>query len=1024
MLPKATTPEYFMAKHLPLRHVLLAGVFALTACAGADDIDATDVSSAAGGNTTDDSGPVIAPDAVGVADAPELAAFLSRPLGQPVDCNLSLSEAAAMPGEVVAVTGLPGALGEPSIRVLAEQGSDTLAAPLFVHDLTATGFSFTVPMHPTGDLEGGTVRLEVGDGAARCPDLAFTINPLPDADPGLIATVQENVVEYVEATLTTIGYDPDALMAMALDDVEPADLAAWLALQYSRADRPGSLLQFAREARGNEALARVLAASGILEELQARTAALSMRPAGVQEQANPAGMQRRSLRFDKAGACQGLEFDAKKLSIASAAELSARMKAVASGNNGSNFNPDRASRFLGANSLVSPLGGSASGFAGVGVFAIKTVQQAEQALEPRRITDFSVQAQTLWVEDRDPAMPLRWENATVNAEGESFNLAKTTLEGLITALGLVPGPIGASVTLAGVVAPQAISDTLDAATQDSCFRIAAPRYGPIIVNDEQWTTSEIRGSTFERVNHRQYRGIDIGASELRVSLNTDEFPPTAIKFEDFTIVSDPIQISLSRSKVFVDEPGSVEMISATAINATTDKADFVAEAFEGFGTITSQRANGDFYDVTFQTPAQRERYPAFVRFVAQHRTLPQGTPMRIEIVEFDTKGELTIEPRGACLLPGQTLDLTAEIVGFQPGNQGVMWSAEPAANFSADDELATTITAPSALGPLEVTVTSTEDDEVSDTVTLTVSDRCTRKQWVPIAAISAPASGTQREASEVCGDRSDPGDNQIEELRAGDNDLPSPPDIPPQRALWFDRMESIQAAFVSSVMDQQSDDQGTSDPADDSCSSVSLAASADGSISYTATTDDTLALDVDVDFTGRCERHTNGNVVCEGGQAAVGVDGLYYLDLSEETTYRMHGSLECSGLAGGISILPITATVQRFTDGTTPFEPNEEDGTKIRDPDSGQFRSPQLFEVTCTEPNELVFIDERFTLDAPQNDQDLIVISILGNLSGTGNFLGKQTFEATEIPFPPQEPAPGDYNGSLDIHFEVTLDPN
>ena len=1006
--------------------IRLSGVAALAtlvACSSGD-IDATAVS-APGSATNGDGAASEMPDAVGVAGAPELAQALSKPLGAPSDCRLALSHDRAVPGEVVSVAGLPGDFGEPGMRVLATAPGGTLAAPLFVQALSSTGFEFVVPLHPTGNPEGGAVRLEVGDGTARCADLAFTVAPLPDADVALIDTVQDSIIDYVEATLTAIGYDPDALLAMALEDVEPADLAAWLSIQFSRGDRPGSLTQLARQQQGNATLARVLAASGILDELQVRTANAAMRPAGVQRPEDRAGKPSKTLGDLKASRCDGVEFDARELSISSAAELSARMKAVAGGANAPGFDADGASRFLGLTSLAP--GGGGFGYAGAGVFVVKTVQAAERALEPQEITDFSVRAETLWVEDRDPSRPLRWENATVNAKGTSFNLSAVTLEGLINALGLVPGPVGTAVTVASVSAPDEISAAIKQRTEDSCFRIAAPSYGPIIVNDEQWTTSEIDGSTFERVNHRQYRGIDIGSSTLTVMLNADEFPPTAIRREQFTIVSDPIQISLSRRNVFIDEPGESKMVSATAINATEDKADFTAEVLGGlgdFGTITSQQANGGLYDVTYQSPTERERFPTFVRFEAQHRTLPQGTPKRTAIVEFDVKGELTISPRSACLRPGQTLDLTAEIEGFAAGNRGVMWSAQPSAAFSQSDELDTTLTAPSALGALEVTVTSTQDSEVEDTVTFTVSDRCTRKQWVPIAGISAPASGTQSDASNSCGGSSDVGDNQAEDLMVDAQDVPMPPEIPPERLLWFDRTAQIQAAFSSSVTDQQEDDQGTSDPGDDTCSTVSLSASANGSITYSATTDDNLALDVDVDFTGRCERHSNGNTVCAAGAAIAGANGFYYLDLTDEATYRIHGSLECSELAGGIDLLPINAVVTRYVDGTTPFEPTEEDGTGVRDAETGQFRSPQLFSVTCTQPTQTVFIDERFTLDAPQNDQDLIVIGITGSVSGSGDFLGKTGFGPMDFPFPPQDPGPGDYDGSLDISFEVTLDPS
>ena len=238
-------------------------------------------------------------------------------------------------------------------------------------------------------------------------------------------------------------------------------------------------------------------------------------------------------------------------------------------------------------------------------------------------------------------------------------------------------------------------------------------------------------------------------------------------------------------------------------------------------------------------------------------------------------------------------------------------------------------------------------------------------------------------------------------------------------------MEEAKAKADQALAEEAAAEVGDSDGGDGP--PLPCHSSVDGSVLYASDADGALSMAIAAQMTQRCERHDDDSVVCADVQSIGSANGYYYLSLDKEQRYRLQGSLSCTALAGNITLFPFVGTVQRFVDGQDPYQP-EPPVTGVRDA-QGDYRSPQLFSVSCSDPNELTFIDQEFILDAPQaGDTDLVVISILGLVQAGTDAIAKEGFGPPDFsmptfpPQPPPEPTVGTHSGAVDIEFEIDLE--
>lgn len=986
---------------------------------------------------------------------------LAQPLGvESGACALTLNKSQAGFGEVLTLTGWPSGFGEPGLRILASDGkSQYVHAGLFKKDGSSGGFSFVAPIHPITPLAGGTVSLEVGDGAQRCPAISLEVAAVPDADPQIAMRVYQKLTEWLDLSIAQLGASAAQLATATPGTVQP-DLIPFAVAKRILATN-GDLAQEAQAALDsqNKVLAGIIQGSqwesqldAAIAELKALPApgasretlkslalrptatgqALAVAPDRLKPQVASAAVLR-TLEKPRAGAlCDGQQFPPNPLSISTAADLSRHMLAAKKGYAIGSAEQTKLGQLLGSYSLA---GVADTNFAGKGLLVMKTVEDARRALEPTEITAFDVgRYDSLLIEDRPAAQPGRWDSAVVTARGQSFNVSPAILDGLITFVGLPTGPVAKAMEIGGTVFANQWNNVVNDLTEGSCIRIEAPSYGPVSVADEEWTEFTVIGDAVRKLSQRTYMGQAIGAAELQVKLRTEKFGSAAILQERRNVVVQEQQVTSVPGQVRVNEPGEVVDIAGTIPNSFAGKANLQAAITRGGGVsgaeIISRRTEGDFHTVKVRTPVERGVYPIHVTFTSLNPTLPANSPRTVTAV-IDLKGSLSLSSPASCLVPGTEFGVTATLAGFANGQRVLNWSVTGAGQWvgtpvvNADGTQVTATVRATGTGSLEIKATSAADPSVSATVTTSVSDRCLVKTLAAGLGVSGAVSGQDSDGSAGCVSAvSAPGFE--EKFQTTENPTPLPA-IPPEAERWMDRSGSVVVQNRSATVSvQRGNANGTA------CNVATVNSNVNAQTRVYGAVDGTLGFDMDVDLQGSCAQIDNaGNpeVFCAGSQSVASVIGAHYLDIDRDTTVRVEGELSCQGLQGVFAFTPMSLIASRYEpsgSGLVAYVPSQLSESLIADA-AGNPLPPVLWtDFTCTSANQTASLSKVFVFKKPRQagKTDRIIFTSMGNAmalvtgtqrSGFGPF-GQEPGDLAR-------PVVGDHRTRGKVMFKVQVKP-
>lgn len=951
---------------------------------------------------------------------------IAAPLGKAVPCRLTLTPARAQPGQVVRVDGIPASFVSPGMRVIAREGdSEVIGAAFFEAPASGQVSRFAAPPRPARPLEDGAVLIEIGDGRQRCEAVPLEIGALPDAEPSLAGRVTDKLEEWLDLQIRLLGGNPEALLTAERDSIDPALLPFALNLRLLGTEaRPGWLRKQVAQAiaSGDRVIPGVMAAANLEGELDRAIAELRELPLPAPTMVAAA----------KNALCQGEQLTPNPPPISSAAELSRRMLAAGKG---ALYQSNALGQFLGtvgiAASEEASNGANAFGAGGVSLganalgaklYILKTTEAARQALEPRSIQSFDVRrADTVLVEDRPANLPGRWENASVIAVGEEFNVNAAALEGLITTVGLVPGPVGAAVGLGSTAFANPLSRIQNELTKDGCTRITAPRYGPIDVSAEEWTRSEIVGDAVTRIDHRTYRGAAIGGAELKVALRGEKFGViSAGNSRTFAIAVNPQVLSLLPSSVRLSAPGETASIGATIANSQAGANGPVNIGRRiltlGDHQISNARISGDLLEVDVQTSAKREDFPLRIEFKPLNPVLPGG-PVRERIAVIDIGGELTLKRQGsACLLPGSEVEFVVNLAGFAANELGVDLQVSGGTLVSHDNNQAVQriVVRAGGAGTLSLRATSRADRNAIDELSVPVLRSCLRKIHYSGTSFEAGGIGIESDGSPSCPPFSTLETQATRNALDPDN-IVLPPAIPPENELWFERSERTTADFLTDITVRQDD-------GNDNCASARITGGTKGEGLLYAREDGTLGLRLNADISGSCV--SQGDISgCSGNQAYGVMNTLSYFEVTEDTPVRIEGELRCANLSGLVLMTAFSGIASRYENGVTPFIPSDPvNGSMIRKPD-GSGRVPVLWVAECKSANQVIPFAETVIFQAPRRvgGKDLIIVSTSGSAQVLAS--GKPAAVPISDPLQIPLPAPGSYRSTADVEFRVKLMP-
>ena len=592
-----------------------------------------------------------------------------------IDCEvLALAAPRGVPGTPIALLGVD-TLTMTDVEVVVSDGA--IEVPGAVLADADGAVRLIAPAHPTGALEGGPVTIQIGS----CAPIAFTIDPLTPA-PGEVARLLEVLQGQLAPRFSQLGLTRAAVHATAPDQLHP--LAALMEAMASALDSAVTAYpQDGKDDPGTQLLEAMIARHGIVERLAERGGggtALALSPPRslyhrvaftrqLPQNLAACGVVSREVTSAEQLACFMGAAKFYELTITGAPRQTLDLLGVVLG--------------VGA-AIPFPVTSPAFAATGLGLTIDIAMNEAMASLLPRRFSGLDVRVTPDGLDEDDPS-PVRWDQAMATAVSDTWDpnaaiagvflsafTAKANAPGLKELQGTMVGVINrARSMLAQNVAANlgglGISLALPS-TPDMDFRF--PTLGPITytgtdVTDIKWTEARLIGEGFTLGPRGVLLPERAGTSTLRLTIRPEEFLGASFTL-DRAVTVRAISVEVSPPSVPLKAGESADL----TVRVTNAKDTRVRWELVPAGEYTmTVLADGRGARVTARRDAEGGRAEVRATSLANRAHLTVR-PERVGIGVVQGNA-VRIEPIGACVIPGETLDLVSN------GPRGVMgydWS--------------------------------------------------------------------------------------------------------------------------------------------------------------------------------------------------------------------------------------------------------------------------------------------------------------------------------------------------------------
>lgn len=595
--------------------------------------------------------------------------------------TLGLDPSSALPGEVVAVSGVPAGqdLDGWRARIVDETTEEETFA--FVGRDAEGDVFLVVPLRPGGWDATGGVTVTLVDDDVRSTEAPLAIEALPAA----ATTLQEHVVRLqslVEDWTAWHGTSREALRAMDAASVPTRLLPLWIA--HHLLDDPtnenslAALLDGSAPLLDGETLDLAL-----LDRLLTTTDGARFFDEGDAFFAEARG--RRPHWADAPELARRACIEGGDYGITSAEDLDLAMRAArfamrrldgASGQ----YTQDLA-RFVSIVGTVPQLKGLAT-VAGAMLTVYHLVNQSASAVLPSSFLDdataFDLRPADRFYEEDDDGS---WVFFRVTATSVGWKMDQFILESLATIGGMSAFGGFATITeglgeLATNLTEFAIGDVVAAAIQAASgganiVEICPGVWPNIDVSDPMWSESSVPfGSSIAHTGHTSFDVEEPGASTLKLQTREGLFGETQTS-SDVQVVVETIVVDVSPASVLL-EPGQTQSFNVNVRNAYDQTVEWELPA--GVEEISS---TPDGTALTVKVPDEPWASPLVL--VARSQA---ATGSRAGRVDSDPREggaviglaveEIRIRPSSECIGNGETLQFTAEVTGIE--DPEVRWS--------------------------------------------------------------------------------------------------------------------------------------------------------------------------------------------------------------------------------------------------------------------------------------------------------------------------------------------------------------
>lgn len=626
---------------------------------------------------------------------------------------LVTAPASGMPLDTIALGRIPDSFERPLLVRAEAPGVDEPSFGVILED-EAGEASMRVPIHPAGDPDGGPVRLFVTDGTQACAPLDYDIDPLPAAV-GELSAVVDLLEEIVALQAAEFETDVNTLVQTPPDDL-PTTLIP-LALLQSVLDHPDNDRSLRAVAEGTSSFSAdarldlvepLLARSGFRSALQSRVGAL--RSVSSVDGAGPASSDG-ALHI----ACVP-EFvnTAQLLDECMDAAWSAAFRGA----------QDRYLSDLGDAMLYGALVpglGAVTAVGGAVVWVAQTSEARTAALLPSRLLGMELTASKPFFNEDEEGTG-SWI-ANVTASNVAYDMGKELIEGALNSSGVAgiadkAQVAGAQVNnVLGWVATGPVANALLKGGTIDGFIIPPVVFGPVNVNQEEWSESEILGAAFEKTAHDEYEPRQWGEAILNVRTKRGQFGSQQVS-DDLTLTVRRIQIVVSPDRTTLG-PTDQEIFEIEVLNSSHPELLAIDESVPLQGSASLGYVAGNLSAVSYTAPADpNAEVPDELIVESMSRTGARANPTERRIGTATIRfPEVRILPRTACVKNGATQTFTATVEGEDAPN--LVWEiVSGGGTFEEVSETQVIYTAPATgTGTVTLRVRFADDADNSDEVT-------------------------------------------------------------------------------------------------------------------------------------------------------------------------------------------------------------------------------------------------------------------------------------------------------------------
>ena len=647
---------------------------------------------------------------------------------------IQLQSTSADPLSLLTVTGLSEEFGESPAGFITANDHQT---PIILYrDEDPNHASFTLPPHPSGNLNGGTAEITFisSDAELECPGFEITVNPLEES-PGEMDRYTSAFQSGLEELIQHLGYSQDELVNHSIEEMDPRLAPLAIAYKLMSPDHYENNLNAILDGS-----APILEGESVTEQqrqlldaLIANSDLVSLTESFFEGLIASGSAAKKSPIPPSSGQFKSVNTSSATVEIVTPSELSELMKMgdyLSGFPDLNNMNPEFPNLFTATHSLtvgiygdILTAGSETSNPALTGTLSasLSVIQYSLRFILPDLLPSGSMEvelnASPLEFNEDSDEIGEWFAEFSAESQGHSVNTAQFTSQLPVDLWDDIPvihdmitninqqfqnalGNIG--VNLLGIAA----NDHLEFLSNTWIVHLDTERddesdyFNWELIHIDSWDDNpafEFYTDPAQNIKPEMgYAPVNEGTAELRIQTVGEQFGLPFDPEESIELNVLPIEVVISPNTVviYLEEAEAEDFdidVQANVLNADDEQLEWTTDSNQAFFDIND--SNG--HDVTFYVPEEIGTYTAIAEAITNtgarsDRNPPRGDTLMVQVV--DQEAGLVIHPEPGCVTIEDQFAFSASYENETIPIQDVTWELEgpgqidPDGTFNPSDE--------------------------------------------------------------------------------------------------------------------------------------------------------------------------------------------------------------------------------------------------------------------------------------------------------------------------------------------------